>query len=362
MPLPRPSVHDLAEQAQGLFARAVGGVSTLRISTFRVFGKVAAALIGDLHLRLDLLYRQTFVSTATDAAWIRRHGFEQGVSMRGAARARGLATVAAPSGAIIVAGARFQRPDGAVFATLEASVSVGGTATLSLEAEAAGMAGNTAAASQLLALDAMPAGAAGIAIVASGGLGGGAEIEDIETYRGRILARKQAGGETGKLSDWARWAGAVPGVIPTRVFVASFINGSRGVWIAFLVAGRPNGIPTSQEVAAMQAYLDQEDVRPVMSRPVVVAPVPVEVPITIQGLSRLTDETKAAVSREIAAAFAEKSAPARPGHPFTFYRSWIGEAISLAAGEVHHTLVAPAGNVTVSDAGAYPVPGTISWT
>lgn len=357
-----PKLADLSQRARLLIANATEGATIdLWPNLFPILAKILGLLGKEWHLRLAFLHKQLFASTA-DETWLVRHGFELGITRIPAKVATGFATVPCPSGTVVPYGITFRRADGALFRTRTSAIGTGAGTSLELEAIEAGAAGNTDAGQALSLMDTgLVVGLGDTATVSSGGLGGGANVEDKEAFRQRILDRKRNPPQGGSATDWIRWTKESSGAI-TRVFVDSFIGDSREVWISFLRSDRSNGIPTPSDVAAVQAYVEDPIRRPVTARVSVVAPDPQTVDITIAGLSPDTPAIRAAIAAELDAMFADRVAPATPSQSFTLWRAWISEAISRATGETKHTLAAPASDLTYSTGGHLPVRGTISYT
>lgn len=355
-----PTLTELLARCRALFGLAEPA-DTIRLkpNVHDQVAKVLALLSFELNQRIAYLFDQIFASRA-DEIWLVRHGFELGITRRAAAKALGQATGPATTGTVFPAGLVFVRADGARFETTSSAIAIGGQVAFEIRAIEPGIEGNTAAGQQLNPEDVLGiVGFQGPLTVAPGGLGGGAEIEKLEEYRSRILGRKRNPPHGGSKADWQRWALEVPGV--TAAFVDTFANDSREVWVAFLFAGRVNGIPTSGDVAVVQAYLESDDRRPVTARVSAVAPTTQAVNMTIR-IEPDTTDIRARVTTEIAAMFADRSRPAMPNSNFVLYRSWIAEAISRATGEDNHTLTVPSADIVVSTPGALPIPGTITWT
>lgn len=357
-----PKLADLSQRARLIIANATEGLSIdLWPNLFPILAKVLALLGKEWHLRIAFLYRQLFASTA-DEIWLTRHGFELGITRIPAKIAIGFVAVDCPVGTVIPYGLTFRRIDGALFRSRTSAIGTGVKTSIEIEALAAGILGNTDPGETLTLVDSgIVLGLGDTAVVATGGLGGGADAEPVETLRQRILDRKRNPPQGGSSTDWVRWTKESSGAI-TRVFVDSFIGDAREVWIAFLRSDRPNGIPTSGDVAAVQAYVGDPIRRPVTARVTVVAPSPQSVDVTIDGLSPDTPAIRAAIAAELAAMFADRVAPATPSQSFTLWRAWISEAISRATGETKHTLALPATNLTYTTGGHMPVLGTISHT
>jgi len=362
MTYPLPSIDDLSARARGRLTEATKGKATgIWPNLFPILAKFHAALAYEIHLRLAWLYKQLFASTA-DELWLTRHGFELGITRVPAKVATGTAVVSCPVGTVIPYGVTYRRADGALFRTRTSAIGAGISTSVELEAITAGVAGNTGAGELLALVDtSVVTGLGSTATVGAGGLGGGAEVEPIETLRQRILDRKRNPPQGGSATDWIRWTKESSGAI-TRVFVSSFVGDAREVWISFLRTDRTNSIPTAADVAAVQAYLEDPVRRPVTARVTVVAPVAQPVNITLQGLSPDSELIRAAVQAELIALFTERVAPATPQQNFTLFRAWISEAVSRATGEDRHILVSPATDLVYSTGGHMPVLGTVSFT
>ncbi|MBN9453265.1 MAG: baseplate J/gp47 family protein [Bosea sp.] len=359
MALPTSTVDAWHTKFKAFYRGIVGAVVDIWPNTWAVTAKVLALLAREVDLRLAVLYRQVLVSTS-DGDYVRRHAFEYGIASRAAGRASGDLVVTALGAGTIPEGIAFQRDDGALFLTNASAIATAGPVTLSVQADVAGLAGNTPDGATLTLISTSPVALSGGIGAVSGGLGGGTATEDVEDLRQRVLQRKRNPPQGGSASDWERWAREVPGV--DRVFVDSFSNTDRRVWIAVTFEDRVNGIPNSGDVAAVQAHLEDPNLRPVTARVTVVPPTAVPVNIAATGVEPLTTQVEAAIKAELAAVFAERMLVARPNHPFVLPRAWLSEAISRAIGEDRHTLTAPATDLTFTTPGELPVLGNVTLT
>jgi uncharacterized phage protein gp47/JayE len=168
------------------------------------------------------------------------------------------------------------------------------------------------------------------------------------------LARIQAPPHGGSASDYVEWTLEVPGV--TRVWVAPNEQGPGTVVVRFTMddaTHAPDGIPTPADVAIVQAHLN--DVRPVTAIVLVFAPIPHPIAVTIATLTPDTPDVRIAVDAELRDAFYRHSAPGA-----VFFVSWLWEAVSLATGERHHSIVDPPDDVPTG-AGELPTLGTVSY-
>jgi uncharacterized phage protein gp47/JayE len=353
------SLNDLGASVRGMFRQYLPGTdATLRQNFVAVCAKVLALLSREYELRLAWIYRQLFVSTADDMAILRMHGADYRIYQRPAAAASGLISGLGQAGVTYPAGIRFLS-GGATFVTTAAfTAGAGGAYTASVRAESAGAITNRdAGAVMTLADPSLYPSLQQTAQVASLGLGGGADIEDVESLRRRILARKAEPPQGGALADYERFALEVPGVL--NAWAYQFTNGVGSIAIYFLFAGRENNIPSAADVAAVQANIDAKRLIRVDDA-VVVAPIPSPVAITIDDLSSDTEEVRAAIAANLNAMFVERTRPGVSSDPFVLSRSWISEAISTAVGEDRHTLLQPASDLVFTD-GRIPVLGLITY-
>lgn len=357
------SLKTLSQAARKYFTQSIdGAIASVWANTFTVTAKVIALVGQGLELRRAWLVRQLFASTA-DRLWLIRHGFELGLTLDPAAPALGSGTGASTATTPIPAGLQYARADGVVFNVLSPAAPSGGTVSFDLEADSPGAISNTEAGTSLALLDPAdaPAGAPlalTVDMASDGaGLSGGADEEDIEAFRARVLFRKRNPPQGGSAADYAEWVqAAVP--TATRVFVDSYQNDARAVWVQFLVSDQPYGIPTAGQIAAAQAYVSDPIRRPVTARVSVTAPAAAPVAVVIANLQPLTAAVVASVEAEIVATFTDRAEPGTPSAPFLFSASWISEAIARATGEDSHDLVSP-GDL-VFTAGQLPVLGSIA--
>ena len=147
-----------------------------------------------------------------------------------------------------------------------------------------------------------------------------------------------------------QWALEVPGV--TRAWVYPLEQGSGTVVVRFVRDGDASIIPDAAAVALVQAHIDA--VRPVTAAATVLAPVASPVNYQIQ-LTPNTAAVRAAVEAELRDLHLREAIPSG-----TLLLSHINEAISIAAGETDHVLVAPVANVSPG-VGYIATFGSITW-
>jgi len=359
------SLAQLAAEATGAFVQSVQGTATkLWPNVWRIESKVLALIGFEMEQRRAWLVKQLFASTA-DRVWLIRHGFELGLQPDPANTSMGAATAAASPGTVVPIGLQYARADGVTYSTVSTVTAAGNSVSLSMEADVAAAAGDTPAGTILTLVnpDDAPIGMGTTCTVDAAsdgtGLSGGSDEETTESFRGRVLYRKRNPPQGGSAPDYAEWVqAAVPTV--SAVFVDSFQNDTRSVWVQFTVTDQPDGIPTDGQVAVAQAYCDDPIRRPVTARAFVSAPIPVPQDIVVAGLYPDTADIRAAVQAEIAAVYADRTRPGKPSDPFKFSGSWLDEAVSRATGEDSHGQVSPGDQTFTS--GNMPVFGSIAFT
>lgn len=349
MSFARPDLQTLIDRAAGdIETRLPGADARLRRSNLNVLARVHAGGVHGLYGYLDWLARQILVDLA-EAEILERHASIWGIARVPAAFAVGQATATGTNGTVVPAGTIFRRADGAEYATDAEATIAGGSATLTLVAVEAGQAGN-AAANTTLNIVTPIAGLNAAAAVMAGGLASGADIEEDDSLRARVLARIQQPPHGGARHDYVAWAKEVPGV--TRAWCYPLELGVGTVTVRFVRDDDASIIPDPAEVATVQAYIDAR--RPVTANLTVVAPVAVPIAFQIT-LTPNSAGVQAAVEAELRDLLLRE---AEPGS--TILISHIREAISLAAGETDHVLVAPAADVTHT-IGEMATFGSITW-
>lgn len=331
------SIAELSGKVRAAFRRELPGTdATVAQNVLYVFAKVIALLLKEMDLRAGWLYRQLFASTADGDHLEQRHAYEIGVVRKAASAAFGnLATTGTP-GLSFPAGLVYL--SGGVTYRSTASVTVGGdgSVTIPVKAVSTGIRTNRMAGEEMaLSEPGLTPGLASSAVAGPAGVAGGADIEDVESLRGRVLKRKRRPPQGGAEADYERWATTLPFV--SRAWARRLVNGPGSVGVWFLSTA--GAMPTGSEVDAVEADLAAR--RLIGLRDLRVhAPTAVPVAIVVD-LDPDTVETRFNVEAALAAVFAERARPGLPDDPFVLSRSWISEAISDAVGEERHVLISP---------------------
>lgn len=356
------SLADISKAVRGAIRQYLPGTdASLKENVLTVLAKTVALLAHEYELRLAWIERQLFLSTATSEALVRLQAAELGVLQRPASAAAGRVEGTGAPNATYPAGVRYLSGAATYVTDAPFTADALGRFSATLRAERTGFAGNRDEGASLDLVDpgSQPTLSASVT-VAAGGLGGGADIESLEDLRARALKRKATPPAGGALADYEGWALEVPGV--SAAYAAQFDNGAGrvGAWVLF--EGRPNGIPTEADLAAVEAAIVGR--RLVRAEFVAVAPVPGSVDITV-ALTPDSVAERAAVTAALQGFFdptatGSRIVPGLPGAPFSLPVAWISEVISAVPGESRHVLVEPASGPVFS-AGQLPVLGTVTF-
>lgn len=358
MPFAIPTLDDLVQRTWRAFrANLKGSDAKLWPNNVAVSAKVMAGAVWSPFSFLEYISRQILVHTA-DGQWLDRHAYDWGLARLAPTYAEGKVTISGTEGVAVPAGAVVQRADGVLYdITLGGVVGAGGTVDVSVKAQVSGRAANAVAGVAMI-LTSPIAGVDSDAEVADDGIGLGADLESDDSLRARILFRKRMPPHGGAAHDYVAWMREINGV--TRVFVDPRTTGNSrttiGIW--FLMDELyTDGIPQSADVARAEALID--GYRPAGAIVEIAAPTAVPQNITI-ALSPDNTAVRDAVRLELAEMFRREARVSTLTSPFTLYRSLISEAVSIATGEHHHTLVSPSTDQGFT-AGQIPTLGTITF-
>jgi uncharacterized phage protein gp47/JayE len=379
MPFNRPTLTALRNLiAADISAAVQGSDALLRFSNLGITGDALARLTNGVYGYLDWIAKQGVPFTAT-AEYLEAWAGLKGVVRRAATPAIGNVVVTGTPGAILPAGSEFARGDGAVFTlNADATVALSGTATGTATAEIPGAAGNMPMGT------ALTLGAAVTGIQSNGVAGsaftGGADVEDDDSLRSRMLQQYAAPPQGGDQVDYVEWALQVPGV--TRAWSLPMGFGAGTVVVYFMMdeteaafggfpqgtdgaaAAEPRSAPATGDQLAVANHI--YPLQPVTALVLIVAPAPNPVAFTISGISGVSAATKAAIAAAIDDVFVREGGP---GGAFdgtgteqgTVDLSLINSAIAAIAGTQPFVITSPTTNIT-SPTGQIPTRGTITYT
>lgn len=352
MPFSRPTLSALIERNQAdIESRLPGADTKLRRTFLGVISRALSGAVHGLYGYLDWQSKQIMPDTADAENLDRWASIWLKVPRKVASFATGSATFTGTNGAVIPAGTIVTRSDSLEFTTSADATITAGVATAVITAKTAGLTGNTSAGSNLTLVSPI-SGVNSAATVATGGITGGADQETDSALRTRLLARIQQPPQGGAKADYQEWALEVAGV--TRAWVYPEELGVGTVTVRFVTDDDPAGIiPSGTKVTDVQSYID--NLRPVTAAVTVVAPIAVPLNFTISGLNPNTQAVKDGITASLTDLIRRE---AEPG--VTLLISHIREAISVAAGESNHVLVAPSADVAHT-VGQIATMGTITW-
>ena len=356
------SPSELAAKVRGAIRQYLPGTdATLWQNVLNVLAKALGLFAHEFELRQQRMFRQMFLHSADIESHVRDECAGYGIFQRAASVAVGEVTTTAVASRLYPAGIRYVAGATTYVTTEPATSNAFGVLVLKVQSEQRGAAVNRDGQAVLnLADPALFPGLAATATVLPGGLGGGADKEDIESLRRRGLRRKRTPPQGGALSDYEGWALEIPGV--ANVWADQFTNALGWVGLWFTFDNRPNGIPSAADVAVVQTAIEAR--RVIRSQFYAIAPTPMPIDLTI-ALSPDSIDTRQRIYANLVAFFDAtdpdtRIRPGLPGRDFEVSLSWLSEVISVTDGEGRHVLLEPS-VAPVATAGHLPVLGTISW-
>jgi len=381
MPFKRPTLTELRQQNRLFLETELEGTGTvLKNSNLAVLADADAGMAHLHNAFLDYIALQTNPYTSTDeylAGW----GAMKKVYRKAASAATSPAfTIQGSVNTILSAGSLLNRSDGVQYRTMadittDATGSGSGPVTALLSDPAADITGGgakgNASVGTVLTLNVNVPGLQSSGTLTTAATGG-ADIEDEEDFRQRVLLAYQNPPQGGSDADYKSWALAVSGI--TRAWVKRRIMGAGtvGVYIMTDNATAGGGFPTGTDgVSSFEPYYavkatgDQRRVAdhifPLQSDTALVwvcSPVKKSVDFVINGISQASSSTVAAIAVAIDGVFFEGGNPDGTGK---IYLSDLNKAIGDVDGTTGYVLVQPAANIALGT-GELPVRGKVTFT
>lgn len=378
MPYARPTLSQLrANVAAAINAELPGADALLRFSNLKVLGTVQAGLSHEHYGYLDWIALQTNPFTAT-GEFLEAWGALKDVYRKAAIQATGPVTFpCAAANDTIQVGTSATRLDGVpyIITAVQAAVAAPGgstqpyqiTVTVQAEPDPTGQTGafGDADPNTQFTLGQTVAGITSSGV--SGTITGGADLEDQEDYRTRVLQVYQNTPQGGAAGDYVTWALEVTGV--TRAWCQPLYKGAGTVGVYFMMdetesahEGVPQGVNgcATLETRDTVATGDQLAVanfiyplQPVTALVYSIAPTLQPINMTINGVSAAN---QAAVQTALASLITGLGTAS--GGTIELNALWA--AIKIADPEDDFVITAPAADV-VTAAGNLPVLGAITW-
>lgn len=312
----------------------------IRKTLLNILGRGFTLLISGNYIWLQNISEVPFIATCP-VEFIPNHGDQEGVPQKPALGAVGNAVATGVNGTLIAIGDRLVSTDtlSLQYEATENATIVAGTATFAVRSLNFGLDTNQAVGLELEFVS-PPAGLDTTATVGTGGLDGGADLENVEDWRARILFKKRNPPQGGSLSDYLRWAKEVPEV--TRSFAEGKTPAKGDVTVKFMMDNKfVDGIPLQADADAVEAHI--KTLYPAQVN--LVVPLIVAQPLVVDvAIKPNTPDVQAAVSAAIKDMITREASPGG-----TIPVTKIGQAISNAEGEFDHLVNSPTANVTTPD-------------
>lgn len=355
MSFSRPSLSTLISRIEGdITSRLTGGVALLKQSLLKILARVFAGAIHSIYGYIQDLSLQIIVDKA-NTEFLDRHATMWGVPRKAASPARGTFVFTGTNGTNIPSGTVLINDAGVEYTTDSLVTISSGTATANITCSLAGAIGNLSASSTLSLVTSI----AGIDPTGLTGLvSGGADQEDDESLRTRILARIQNPPMGGSASDYVAWAKSIVGVLNAYVFPAYYGGGT--VVVCITIPGA-SPIASGGLITSVQTYIDS--VRPVTATVTVNTVTAATINIGLS-LNPNNSDTQTAINAAVKDLFAGEGIPGG-----TILLSHLQEAIAQAGGVNNYIIT----SITVNGGGPFvgdiiltaflfPVLGTITFT
>ncbi|MBB5462867.1 baseplate J/gp47 family protein [Paraburkholderia sp. Cpub6] len=386
MPFQRKTLSTLlAEVAADISSALQGADALLRFAVLKIIGKIQAGMCNLQFGYLDWVARMAVPFTAEDE-YLEGWAALKGVYRKAATSAQLTAQFLGTTGKVLSSGTALARGDGTTYTTSTTGTVDGtGYVSVTIVADDAGSAGNAdagTAVSLSLAVDGIQQGGTITATLQSG-----ADIEDNDDLRSRMLDAYQGTPQGGDTDDYVEWALEVAGV--TRAWCApnNFGAGTVVVYTMWDNAESthggfpqgangvsqndkgPGGLPRGNVATGDQLVVADYIVakQPVTALVYSCSPIANNLTITLSGLMSTTTATRAAISAAIADVLFRNGDP-RAG---TINRDDISAAIrsvsgtsgfliTLIQGVVGTTTTTYPGNIA-SGFGQLPVLATVNY-
>ncbi|WP_298283130.1 baseplate J/gp47 family protein [Acidocella sp.] len=351
MALPFPSSGDIASRGAAVFEENLAGIDARTPNAVATtVTRVNEMTIFDLYFYLAYIQRELMVTTAED--YLPQHASIWGVPRNQATAAAGNVVVQGGANAAFPAGAVFSRAGSNItyVSTSAVTLSGAGSASVPVVAQVSGAAGDVTAGATLTLTNPIADIYPQTGVVDANGITGGGDIEDIESWRARILLQIRKRPMGGALQDYTEWA-------ETALTDVAYVNpvpvmfGPGTVGVPFLMAGPT--VPTAAQVASVQAYLDS--VRPVTATVTAIAGALNPVNFVLH-LSPDTTETRAAAQAALQYYFLQSAALGGT----TYFSAW-NNAVSSGDGETYHEAISPTADVAAPNAVTMNVLGTVTF-
>ncbi|MDI2091633.1 baseplate J/gp47 family protein [Commensalibacter oyaizuii] len=367
MPFVTPNLTELNEQViQDIVNAGIPGIeTTLKNSVIGTIGQVQAGLSWQHYFYLNYISRQAVPWTATDeylAGW----GNLKNVFQKAPSKATATVQFNTIDGITIPKGTIIKRPDGWSYVTVADSVN--GQALV--ESVDTGINGNVGQGVTLSLGN--PLAGVDSKVIAITPITGGAELEDEEAYRQRVIEAYRISGSVGREQEYILWAKSVSQVSRAWIGRNGFGIGTVIVWIMCDQANTStNGFPVGSDGSATDEYRynpatgDQLAVanyiwkkQPVTALVIVCSPIaqPVNFVISDLGVNN-TAANQDVIKAALTDMFRREAAPGTALYPSSWERA-IGSITNIS----QYHIASPTEAVIPPSKGHLPILGEVTFS
>lgn len=388
MPYSRPTLTELRTQIWSDIQTGLGSIlAFLQKAVLKILGAALAAMIWGVYGYLDWIAKQAVPWTAEDEYLAGWGALKSTYLKEASATVLSVLFTGAVPGTPINAGTGVSRQDNTLYTVLSSTqVASDGTVTIEVQATVAGSAANCDNGTSMTFTKAIP-GVPSTGTV-SATVTAGADVEQQEAYRTRVMDAYQNPAQGGDQNDYVQWATAIAGV--TRAWCQPNGFGAGTVVVYFMMddaesahAGFPQGtngvsqydqgptgtprgvVATGDQLTVANAIVTEQ---PVTALVYACAPIENQIGFTISGLSTAGSAVQAAVNSALADVFFRNGEPKG-----TIDWSDITGAVNSVSGTSGYlitgvtstvagvtTSLSPNANITMG-AGQLPVLGTVNY-
>lgn len=376
--LDTPTLRELLTRVRGDLESALPGEGAqIRRSLLYVLGGVLGGAIFEVYGHLERLAKNVVIDRIEDPAILRRIAAVWGITADPGTQSSGVATLSGTPTTAVPAGTVIERASGWQFTTdALATIGGGGTITVAITSVDPGVGGNVDDAAETLTIP-TPISGVSSTVALSVAPSGGVDPESDSSVQIRLVERIRSTPQGGAAVDYVAWTKAAPGVSAevARVWVDPGFSAEGEVLVYFALDGTGAAvIPDAGDVAAVQAYIDEEDAtghairRPVTALVTAYAPTPDAIAFTV-GISPNNATTRALVNAELETMFSTEATVRLPPYQTGVIRNAkVHEALvrTLSQGVSYYRLDSVDGgastlDITPASTGALPVLGTVTF-
>lgn len=376
--LDTPTLRALITRIRGDLEVALPGEGAkVRRSLLYVLGGVLGGALFEVYGHLERVARNVVIDRIEDPEVLRRIAAVWGIVADVGTQSQGTATLSGTPTTVVGINTILERASGWQYTTnAAATIGGGGTVSVAITAVDPGIGGNVDDVTETLTIP-TPISGVSSTVALSVAPTGGIDPEDATSVQARLVERIRSTPQGGAAVDYVAWTKAAPGVAAdvARVWVDPGFSAEGEVLVYFSLDGTGAAvIPSGGDVAAVQAYIDEEDAtghairRPVTALVTVYAPTADAIAFTI-GLSPNNATTRALVNAELETMFATEAIVRLPPYQTGIIRNAkLHEALvrTLSQGVSYYRLDSVDGgaatlDITPAAVGALPVRGTVTF-